>query len=172
MRTNFRILEINFQHGSTENTELDLSKSLFRALRASLLKSHTGSGSIRLAADGRRFHGPMRLALRTRTIVAQILPGKDAVLVAIVPGEANSILADRLDLSGPRRRLEHRQRSRDRLDGIARVTAILLALFVAQGARTGVTQKRKAIDALVAVLPLDLHTGTGGDVYFDGFWIG
>ena len=52
------------------------------------------------------------------------------------------------------------------------MTAIFLALLVTQGARAGIAQKRKAVDALVTVLPLDLHTGTGGDVHFDGFWIG
>jgi hypothetical protein len=94
------------------------------------------------------------------------------MLVAIVPREADGILADRLNLGGPCRRLEHGQRSRDRLDGIARVTAVLLALFVTQGARAGITQKRKAVNGAMAVLPLDLYARTGGDVNFDGFWIG
>src|SRR5271170_7880380 len=93
------------------------------------------------------------------------------MLVAVVPREADGILAHRLNFRGPRGSLEHRQRPGDRLQGIARLTAILLALFVAQSAGAGIPQERKAIDAVMAVLPLDVHAGAGSDIDFDGFGI-
>src|SRR5271157_2604171 len=101
-------------------------------------------------------------------MLAQELPGIDAVLVAVVPREADGVLAHRLDLRGPRGGLKHRQRSGDRLQGIARLAAILLSLFVAERTWTGIAQKRKAIDAAMAIFPLDVHAGTGSDIDFDG----
>src|SRR5271157_4481728 len=91
--------------------------------------------------------------------------------MAIVPREANGVLAHRLDLRRPCGGLEHGQLAGDRLYVIARLAAIFLSFFLAERARTGIAQEWKAIDAAVAVFPLDVHAGTGGDIDFDGFRI-
>jgi len=89
------------------------------------------------------------------------------VLVTVVPYEANGVFPDRLNLGRLCQRLEHRQRTNDRLQRIAWLAAILLALLIAQRAGAGITQEYKRIAAAVTVLPLDVHTGTGGLVDFD-----
>src|SRR5271157_6018322 len=57
-----------------------------------------GSGvrqSIRLASAGCRCaHQTARLAVLTGAVLAQKLPRVDAMLVAVVPGEADTVLAD------------------------------------------------------------------------------
>ena len=94
------------------------------------------------------------------------------MLMAIVPGKADGVFADRLHFGRSRRSLEHGQSSRDRLDRITRLARVTLAFFVAQCAGAGIAKKRKRINAAMTVLPLDLHTGAGGYIHFYGFWIG
>src|SRR5271166_6338861 len=102
--------------------------------------------SIRLAsAGGRRTHQPARLAVLAGAVLAQKLPRVDAVLVAVVPGEADTVLADGLNIGGPRQRLEHGQRPRHRLQRIARLPPVFLALVLAKRARAGVAQKHEAV---------------------------
>src|SRR5271166_1095271 len=60
------------------------------------------------------------------TPFAQELPGVNAVLVAVVPGEANSVLADGFNFGRPRQRLKDGQRPRHRLQRIARLTAVFV----------------------------------------------
>src|SRR3974390_720339 len=97
-----------------------------------------GSGSrrsIRFAsAGGRRTHQPPRLAVLARAVLAQKLPRIDAVLVAVVPGEADTVLADGFYLGGSRQRLEHGQRAGHRLQRIAWLPSVLVAFLLAQSA--------------------------------------
>src|SRR3974390_2818254 len=70
-----------------------------------------GSGvrrSIRFASAGSSCtHQPAPLAVLAGTVLAQKLPRIDAVLMAVVPGEADTVLADGFHLGGPSQRLEH-----------------------------------------------------------------
>src|SRR5262249_26451087 len=80
---------------------------------------------------------------------------------------ANSFRCERLG-----RGFEHRQLARFRLDRLPRFAAALPTLIVAQGARTGVAQERKAVMGLMAVLPFDIDSLAGTQMDLDGFRIG
>src|SRR5215471_1262368 len=98
-------------------------------------------------------------------MLAQELPGINTVLVAVIPLEADGVLAHRFRLNGARRSLEHRQGAGDRLQRITGLAAVLVALLIAHRAWASVAQEGKAVGALMAVLPLDLHACAGGDVH-------
>ena len=53
------------------------------------------------------------------------------------------------------------------LGGLTGIAMVIVALFRAGGARACVAQPLKAKVRLMAVVPLNVHSGTGGDVYFD-----
>jgi len=94
------------------------------------------------------------------------------MLVTIIPDEANAVFAHGLGLGRPGCGFEDRQCSGYWLDGIAGLTAILPAFFIAQSARACVAQKRKAVEAVVSVLPHNIYAGAGADVDLHGFGIG
>jgi len=48
---------------------------------------------------------------------------------------------------------------------------MIVALFRAGGARAGVAQPLETKVGAMAVVPLDVHSGTGSDVHFDGLGI-
>src|ERR1039458_10116264 len=91
--------------------------------------------------------------------------------MAVVPRETNGVFANRLNFRRPRRGLEHGQLPGDGLKRVAGLAAVLGALFLAQRTRAGIAQKGKAVNAAMPVLPLDVHTGAGGDVDFNRFRI-
>ena len=84
------------------------------------------------------------------------------MLVAVVPGKADRVLANGLNFSRTRQCLKHRQRSGHRFKRIAWRSAIFVPLFLAERAWASVAQKDKAIRAAMAVFPLDLHTRARG----------
>ncbi len=55
--------------------------------------------------------------------------------------------------------------------GLAGIAMVIVALFRAGGAGAGVAQPLEGKVGAMAVVPLDVHSGTGGDVYFDRFGI-
>src|ERR1700686_4114686 len=115
---------------------------------------------------------PRRLALGTRTNFAQELPRIESEIVVIVPGKLNGVSAHTLR----RKRLgvgfENQQRAGSGGNGIARATSRLAALIFAHGARAGIAQVDEAIVRDVAVVPLNIDTGTGREIHLHGFWIG
>src|SRR5215469_15073856 len=127
--------------------------------------------SIWLAALGAR-HQAARLAILARAVFAQELPGIDAMLVPVVPGEADAVLTDRLDFRRTRQRFEDRQRPCDRFQRIARLAAVFLALFDAECAGTRIAQKHEAVGAAMAILPFDVHAAARSLVDFDRLGIG
>ena len=112
-------------------------------------------------------------ALVARAPLAEIIPREDAVLVAVIPGKADGIIADLGNFRGTGCRLEHLQRAsgiwRRGLIGLA---VALCALFVARGTWTGIAQIREGVSALVAVFPADFHGCAAGFVDLDGGRLG
>jgi len=108
-------------------------------------------------------------ALRAGTKVAQIIPRIDAVLVAVIPTEADGVIAHRRNLGGAQNGLEHHQRA-----GIFRARRLIgpamlfLALVVAQRAGATIAQVGEGVGGLVAVVPDDVHGAAVRLVYLDG----
>src|SRR5438067_2442380 len=102
-----------------------------------------------------------------RAVLTQKFPRVNPMLVAIVPVEADGILAHRRRLHGLRSRLEHRQLARlgYGLSRFAYLAAALAALLIAERAGTSVPQPREAVAAQVAVFPGDLHAGAGSEIH-------
>lgn len=98
-----------------------------------------------------------RFALGTRAMVAQKLPGIDAMLMAVVPLKADGILAHGRDIVRPDRRMVHRQCSGRRLNRRTNRASRAGALFIAHGARTSIAQPGEAIAAHVPVFPENFH---------------
>src|ERR1035438_9816564 len=92
-------------------------------------------------------HDPLGFALLARAVLTQELPRIDAVLMAVVPGKPDAVLAHRLNFSGARQCLEHGQRARDWFQRIAGLAAVLLAFFLTQRARAGIAQEHKRVRA-------------------------
>ncbi len=91
------------------------------------------------------------------------------MLMAVVPSEADGVVADRGDFGGAELRFKHRQRGG--WDGGGELIGLAVAvpaLFVAGGAGAGVAQVGEGIGALVAVVPDDFHGGAAGFVNLDG----
>src|SRR6516164_6512001 len=127
--------------------------------------------SIRPAALG-GLHQAARLAILAGAMFAKELPGIDAMLVPVVPGEADAVLPDRLDFRRTRQRFEDWQRARHRFQRIARLATVFLALFDAECARAGIAQKHEAVGAAMAILPFDVHAAARSLVDFDRLGIG
>src|SRR5947209_5504012 len=97
----------------------------------------------------------------------QVVPGIDATLVSIIPLEVDGILADRIGRLRPQLGFVHWQERGGLLYRLSRLTSIRGALLRTSGARTRIPQPLKGILALMSVLPFNIHTSTGGDVYLD-----
>src|SRR5919109_1006207 len=108
---------------------------------------------------------PHRLAFCTGAHIPQELPGVEPEVVIVIPAKFDGIAAHRFDLVRLGRRLKHRQRTGRKLGRVSRLTAGLATFFIAQGARTGISKEGKAVVRNMPVLPLDFHTGAGGNVH-------
>src|SRR3954471_23652918 len=82
-------------------------------------------------------------ALRTRTFAPQELPRVDAAAMAVIPVEADGVLAYRGDLERTGRLLIHRERARFPFWGLADFASRGLALFVASGTGARIAQPRE-----------------------------
>lgn len=102
---------------------------------------------------------------------SQIIPGIDAAGVAVIPRDIQRIPAHRFNFFGLGRLLIHRQQAGGLFGGLSRIAMVIVALFRAGGAGACVTQPLEGKVRAMAVVPLDVHSGTGGDVDFDGFGI-
>src|SRR5579863_3218122 len=112
---------------------------------------------------------PLRLARLALAVAAQVIPGINSGGVAIVPLEAECVIADRLGRFRPRGRLVHGQQSRGLRLGNPRLASLRLALLVAGRAGAGVPQPGEAPVAAMAVLPRDLQPLSAGllDAHLD-----
>ena len=104
---------------------------------------------------------------------AEVVPGEDSVLVAIVPTETDCVIANLGNFGGTGLRLEHLQGA----SGVGRGGLIgppvaFFAFFVAEGAGAGVSEVGEGVGALVAVFPADFHGGAAGFVDLDGGRLG
>src|SRR5579864_4582069 len=111
------------------------------------------------------------LALGARAVFAQEFPRLVAVLVAVVPLEADGVLTDRRHLGRPGGAFEDGELAGLWLDGRADGAAALGALFVAVRTGAGIAQPLESVVALVAVFPGDVHARAGGHVHLHGFGI-
>jgi hypothetical protein len=112
-----------------------------------------------------------RFAFFTGADFAQEFPGIEAEVVLVVPVEFDGVFADgfrRERLGGG---LEHRERSGGKFRGFAGTEAGLGALVFAQGAGASVAQVDKVVVGRVAVFPLDIHAGPGGEIHLHGLGI-
>ena len=100
--------------------------------------------------------------------LAEVIPGEDSVLMAVVPVEVDGVVTDRGDLGGAELRLKDGQRGGNRRRRLVGLAMALFALFGALGAGTGIAQVGKAVGALVAVFPDDFHGGAAGFMDLDG----
>lgn len=101
-------------------------------------------------------------ALIAFTMPAQIVPGVNSALMAVIPMEADGVMSYGSHGFRARRRLIHRQqRLRFRL-WLAGSASGFFALIMAGGTWTSITQPCKAPMAAMAVLPDDFHSGAFG----------
>src|SRR5579864_3246822 len=114
-----------------------------------------------------RLFCPLRRACLAGAILAQEIPGVDAQFVAIIPLKADGVLAHGLGPQRFGRGLEHWQRPGGWFGRLARFASALAPLLVAQSAGAGVAQPFEAVAGAVAVLPLDVHARSRGQVYLD-----
>src|SRR5882762_1537461 len=108
---------------------------------------------------------PRALAFLTRAEFAQELPGVNAKVVVIVPLEPDGVFAHALGGDWLGRGFEHGQRAGSKSGRFARPASSFIALFVAHGARAGVTEEDKIVVRNVAVGPFNVDTRAGGKVY-------
>ena len=111
--------------------------------------------------------GSLRATFLTLAHFTQVVPRVNAAGMAIIPCDIQSIPAHRLHFFGLGRLLIHRQQSSSLLRGLAWIAMMIVALFRAGGARTGVAQPLKAKVRVMAIVPLNVHASAGGDVHFD-----
>jgi hypothetical protein len=97
----------------------------------------------------------------------QIIPGIDAAGVTVIPGDIECISAYRLDLLGLGRFLVHGQQAGCLLGRFTGTAMVIVALFRAGGAGACVAQPLEAEVRVMAVVPLDVHSGTCSDIDFD-----
>src|SRR6185437_3955712 len=142
--------------------------------RAKALRFH-GSANLCGAEANFRDHGLLRFrflhplchAGLAGAILAQKIPGIDAQFVAIIPLKADGVFAHGLGLQRLGRSFEHGQRPGGWFGRLHGLSAALAPLFVAQRARAGVAQPFKAVAGVVAVLPLDVHARSRGQIHRD-----
>lgn len=109
----------------------------------------------------------MRAAFVALADFTQIVPGIDAAGVTVIPGDIQSIPAYRLHFFWLGRLFVHGQQAGSLFSGLAGIAVVVVALFRTCSAGAGVAQPLKAKVRMMAVVPLDIHAGTGGDVDFD-----
>ncbi len=115
---------------------------------------------------------PGCLALLAGTDFAQELPGINAEIVIIVPGELDGVLAhpfggERLGVG-----LKDQQRSRRGGSGLSGTASGFAALVLAHGARTSIAQVNEVVMRNVAVVPFDVHARAGGQIHLHRLGIG
>lgn len=115
--------------------------------------------------------GGLRAAFVALAHFAQVIPRVNAAGMPVIPGDIQRVPAHRLNLFWLGRLLIHGQQAGGLLGGFAGAAMMIVALFRAGGAGAGVAQPLKAKVRAMAVVPLDIHSGTGGDVDFDGLGI-
>jgi hypothetical protein len=86
--------------------------------------------------------------------------------VIVVPGESNRVFADAFGGKRLGGGFEHGQHAGLKFGRLAGFAARLLAFFVAHRAGAGVPKEYKAIVRHMAVFPIDIDTGTGGQIHF------
>ena len=92
--------------------------------------------------------------------------------MAVVPVELDRILADGFGGDWPGSGLEHWERAGGEAGRISGMAVSFGALLVTHRAGAGVAQVGEAIAGAVAVLPLDVHAGAGGQIDLDGLGVG
>src|SRR6267143_3303346 len=108
---------------------------------------------------------PRALAFLTRAEFAQKLPGVNAKVVVIIPLKPDGVFAHAFSGDWLGRGFEHGQRTSSKSGRFARPASSFIALFVAHGARAGVTEKNKIVVGNVAVGPFNVHTRAGRKVH-------
>jgi len=91
--------------------------------------------------------------------------------MTVIPGDIERIAAHRLHFFGFGWLLVHGQEAGGLFGWLAGIAVMRVALFGAGGAGTGVAQPLEAEVGAMAVVPLDVHARTGGDVNFDGLGV-
>ncbi len=91
--------------------------------------------------------------------------------MAVIPGDVQCIFSNRLDLFRACGLFVHGQQSVSWLGWLTRLAIVIIALFGAGSAGAGVAQPLEAIVRAMAVVPLNVHAGAGGDIDLDGFGI-
>jgi len=102
-------------------------------------------------------------AVGTRANTAEMIVAVDSGGVAVVESDLNGVIADDGGGLRSRFRLEHRQHRRRSAPGGGK-HALLLALFVAGGARALVAQVPEIVVAGVTVGPGDIDAGAAADM--------
>ena len=87
--------------------------------------------------------------------------------MAVIPGDIQRIASHGLHFLGLGWLLVHWQQAGDLFGGLAGAAVVIVSLFRAGGAGTCVAQPLKAKVRVMAVVPLNVHSRTGGDVHFD-----
>jgi len=113
----------------------------------------------------------IRLALFAGADFAEVLPGIQAEVVIVVPVELNGVFADGFGGNGLGSGFEHGQRARCGFGRLAGLASGFVALFVAHGARTGVAEVDEGVVGGVAVVPVDVDAGAGGQVDLYGLGV-
>src|SRR5271156_656223 len=144
---------------------LDLSSNSYPTIRLQSPLSENGCeiwGQLcAFLAGGAPSTGRSCTAQVALATAAEVIPGVDPSLVAVIPVKADGVAADGRNRLGPCRCfVQLQQRGRLRLL-LAWLAAGCSALLMAGGARAGVAQPGEVPAALVAVFPVDLHAGAG-----------
>ena len=92
--------------------------------------------------------------------------------MTIIPGDVDRILADRFYFLWPRWLFIHWQQSIRSFGCLAGLAMMTVALFGAGGAGAGVAEPLKVVVSVVAVIPVDVHSGAGGYIDLYGFGVG
>src|SRR5260370_12728721 len=103
--------------------------------------------------------------------LAQVIPGVNAARVAVIPADVERIAAHRFDLFWLGRLFIHRQQGGRRFGRLPRLAMMAVAVFRTGRARAGIAQPLEGVVRAMAVVPLDVDTGSGGDVDLDRFGV-
>src|SRR5260370_19716190 len=91
--------------------------------------------------------------------------------MGVIPAEIQRITPYSLNILGPGPLLVHGKQCRGRFGRLSRAAMSVLAIFLTGGARAGIAQPLEVVVALVPVIPLNVHSCTGGDVHIHRFWV-
>jgi hypothetical protein len=139
------------------------------ALKAGIKRCKSGLRAIKI--DLKCSASGLHAAFFALADFAQVIPGIDSAGVTVIPGDIQCVSAHRLHFLGLGRLLIHWQQRGALFSRFAKAAMVVGALFVACGAGACVAQPLKAKVRVMAVIPLDVHSRTRGDVDFDGFGI-